>query len=226
MKNYMLALLIGLSVLSSDLSAQTMDNGFDELDTFVINVLPDDESVEIDEETEFPIDFFDGHSVDVELLDLITDDYFVATLTPIGDGLILVAADDIVIDVEIFALIDAATEEFEILLEYGVIPISSRQCNTVKNPLIRLLAKLAKNVFKRKPPLKKPPVPKAGGLKKQLDAHKKKLDDYIRNPDAFDNKGILKDASPELRKKIIDGRIKNLKRQIENFKKQIEDAGG
>lgn len=64
------------------------------------------------------------------------------------------------------------------------------------------------------------------GLQKQLESHLKKLDDYKANPDQFDNKGFLKDASPELRQKIIDGRIRNLEKQIENFRRQIEQGGG
>ena len=64
------------------------------------------------------------------------------------------------------------------------------------------------------------------GFQKQLEKHLKKLEDFKANPDKFDNKGFLKDASPELRQKIIDGRIRSLERQIENFRRQINRAGG
>ena len=59
------------------------------------------------------------------------------------------------------------------------------------------------------------------GLRKQLEAHKKKLADYINNPDAFDNKGFLKNADKALRQKIITSRIKSLQCQIDNFQRQI-----
>jgi hypothetical protein len=65
-----------------------------------------------------------------------------------------------------------------------------------------------------------------GGLQKQLDKHLKKLEDYKANPDKFDNKGFLKHASPELRQKIIDGRIRSLEKQNENFRNLINQAGG
>jgi hypothetical protein len=64
---------------------------------------------------------------------------------------------------------------------------------------------------------------KTSGLERQLKEHENKLEEYTKNPDASDNKGHLKNAkSPEQRKKIIQGRIKNLKKQIDNFKKQID----
>lgn len=48
-----------------------------------------------------------------------------------------------------------------------------------------------------------------------IQEHKSKLEEYIRNPEAFDNKGILKNApTPEIRQKIIDGRINQLQKQI------------
>ena len=59
------------------------------------------------------------------------------------------------------------------------------------------------------------------GLRDQLNEHIKKLVDYIKNPDAFDNKEFLK-KNPGRRDQIIDGRIKSLQKQIENFKKQLE----
>jgi hypothetical protein len=60
------------------------------------------------------------------------------------------------------------------------------------------------------------------GLEKQLEAHKKKLEDYKNNPDAFDNKGHLKNANDTAaREKIIQGRIKKLEAQIKNFEEQL-----
>ncbi|MBC6952035.1 hypothetical protein DWB58_29305 [candidate division KSB1 bacterium] len=64
-------------------------------------------------------------------------------------------------------------------------------------------------------------------LEKQIAEHKEKLAEYIKNPDAFDNKGFLKNApSKEVRQKIIQTRIKHLESEIKNFEKQIERLRG
>jgi hypothetical protein len=63
---------------------------------------------------------------------------------------------------------------------------------------------------------------KTKGLENQVKAHEQKLEQYKNNPDAHDNKGFLKNTTPEQRQKIIEARIAQLKHQIENFKKQIE----
>ena len=61
-------------------------------------------------------------------------------------------------------------------------------------------------------------------LNKTIAKHQKKLKAYKANLDAFDNKGFLKNAkSPEIRRRIIEGRIRLLKWQISNFEKRIED---
>jgi RHS repeat-associated protein len=63
------------------------------------------------------------------------------------------------------------------------------------------------------------------GLLRQLLAHMKKLQDYMNNPDAFDNKDLLKNAkTPEERQEIIQGRINNLRKQITNFAKQLKEC--
>lgn len=67
---------------------------------------------------------------------------------------------------------------------------------------------------------------RTSGLRWQLDAHKRKLADYIRDPHAADNKGFLKDASPELRDRIIQARIRKLEDQIRNFEEQIKKIMG
>jgi RHS repeat-associated protein len=59
-------------------------------------------------------------------------------------------------------------------------------------------------------------------LEQRLFEHREKLDAFKRNPDAFDNKGFLKDApSPEVRQRIIDGRIRHLENETSNFERQI-----
>ena len=65
------------------------------------------------------------------------------------------------------------------------------------------------------------------GLRKQLELHKKRLEDYRRNPEAYDNKGHLKKApTPEARQRVIDGRIRNLENQIRDYQRQIDNIPG
>ncbi|RSB20964.1 hypothetical protein EGK68_26225 [Enterobacter cloacae] len=49
---------------------------------------------------------------------------------------------------------------------------------------------------------------------------------YKRNPDAYDNRGFLKDAKDakddKMRKSIIDGRIKHLEKEIKAFQNDID----
>jgi hypothetical protein len=60
-------------------------------------------------------------------------------------------------------------------------------------------------------------------LEKRLQEHRTKLDEFKRNPDAFDNKGFLKNApSDAVRQRIINGRINHLEQEIRNFVQQIE----
>jgi RHS repeat-associated protein len=60
-------------------------------------------------------------------------------------------------------------------------------------------------------------------LEQRIDEHKRKLEAYKANPDAFDNKGILKNApNAEVRQGIIDGRIKHLEHEIQTFQNQVD----
>jgi hypothetical protein len=56
--------------------------------------------------------------------------------------------------------------------------------------------------------------------------HEQKLAAYVRDPDANDHRGFLKDArnNPERREQIIQGRVRGLEKQIENFKRLIREA--
>ncbi|WP_232293496.1 hypothetical protein [Stigmatella aurantiaca] len=64
-------------------------------------------------------------------------------------------------------------------------------------------------------------------LTARLAEHRQKLADYKANPDAFDHQGILRNApSPEVRQRIIHGRIKHLEDEIKAFEKAIRDLGG
>ena len=60
-------------------------------------------------------------------------------------------------------------------------------------------------------------------LKEQVAKHTDKLEKYRANPDAYDNKGFLKNApSAEVREKIIQSRIEHLLKEIGEFQKQLE----
>lgn len=63
-------------------------------------------------------------------------------------------------------------------------------------------------------------------LQKRLDEHREKLAAYRANPDAYDNKGILAGASPEVRQRIIEGRVRHLEQEIANFQNQINALRG
>jgi Pretoxin HINT domain len=56
-----------------------------------------------------------------------------------------------------------------------------------------------------------------------IEEHQKKLQDYIANPDAYDNQGILANTpNTEIRQKIIEGRIKALQKQIDKQKGELQ----
>ncbi|MVT10247.1 DUF6443 domain-containing protein [Chitinophaga tropicalis] len=61
-------------------------------------------------------------------------------------------------------------------------------------------------------------------LEKNVKEHEQKLEDYKANPDAHDNKGILKDKTPEQRQQIIEGRAKSLEKQIAKNKGELNKA--
>ncbi len=60
-------------------------------------------------------------------------------------------------------------------------------------------------------------------LKKRINEHQTKLDDYIEDPYKFDNKEILKNAPTEaIKQKIIKSRINHLKIEIKTFETNIQ----
>ncbi len=61
-------------------------------------------------------------------------------------------------------------------------------------------------------------------LQDRLQEHIDKLEAYLENPDAFDNKGYLANAADNAirRQQIIDGRAAGLLREIDNFQTQID----
>jgi hypothetical protein len=64
--------------------------------------------------------------------------------------------------------------------------------------------------------------PSTRGLTKQLIKHQQKLLEYIKNPANADNKGFLRNASPERFDKVVSGRVKQLTHQIKNYYQQIK----
>lgn len=64
-------------------------------------------------------------------------------------------------------------------------------------------------------------------LRRNILEHRQKLQDYLANPDAFDNQGFLRNApTSEIRQKIIQGRVHHLETEIRAFEKGILDLGG
>lgn len=64
-------------------------------------------------------------------------------------------------------------------------------------------------------------------LQQRAAEHQQKLADYLKNPDAFDNQGLLRNApTPEIRQRIIDGRVRHLEQEIKAFQDQIDNILG
>ncbi|MDP3541480.1 MAG: serine protease [Elusimicrobiota bacterium] len=59
------------------------------------------------------------------------------------------------------------------------------------------------------------------GLREQLNAHIRKLQEYIDNPHGHDNKGFLGQGRDE---KVIEGRKRSLQKQIRNFRSLLEEC--
>ena len=60
-----------------------------------------------------------------------------------------------------------------------------------------------------------------------MDEHRQKLENYRRDPYAYDNDGRLTNApNDEVRNRITQGRIRHLEQEIRAFEKNIRDAGG
>lgn len=56
-----------------------------------------------------------------------------------------------------------------------------------------------------------------------IKEREEKLDAYKRDPEAFDNKGILENApNDEVRQRIIDGRMRHLENEIRTFRDNID----
>jgi RHS repeat-associated protein len=66
-----------------------------------------------------------------------------------------------------------------------------------------------------------PPRDPCQGIVDQLEAHRKKLDDYMADPTAHDNLGRLSSAAEDLQEKVYQGRIMNLVAQIASFDRQL-----
>jgi RHS repeat-associated protein len=65
------------------------------------------------------------------------------------------------------------------------------------------------------------------GLKKRIAEHQQKLESYKNNPEASDNKGLLKNApSKEVRDRIVNGRIRKLEKEIRAFEKALQKLSG
>lgn len=64
-------------------------------------------------------------------------------------------------------------------------------------------------------------------LEQNIAEHEQKLADYERDPYAYDNKGILKNAPNDaVRQQIIQGRIRHLETEINTFRENIQKIIG
>lgn len=54
-----------------------------------------------------------------------------------------------------------------------------------------------------------------------IEEHQKKLQNYLTNPDAYDNQGLLTNT-PEIRQKLIEGRAKALQKQIDKQTRELQ----
>lgn len=71
------------------------------------------------------------------------------------------------------------------------------------------------------PPPRRDPC---AGLQKETDAHRRKLFEYMSNPLANDNKGVLATSSPEIQEKIYQGRIALLAGHLAQFELQLAEC--
>ncbi|MER7763679.1 polymorphic toxin-type HINT domain-containing protein [Streptomyces sp. NPDC097619] len=66
-----------------------------------------------------------------------------------------------------------------------------------------------------------------GSYRQLIEEHEAKLRDYLANPDAYDNKGFLKNApNEEVRQRIIEGRARHLRKEIRTFHENIAKITG
>jgi hypothetical protein len=64
-------------------------------------------------------------------------------------------------------------------------------------------------------------------LEEQVSKHQEKLENYLADPDAYDNKDFLKNApNSDIRQKIIDTRAGHLRKEIKTFMDQINKLKG
>lgn len=73
------------------------------------------------------------------------------------------------------------------------------------------------------PNLTKEDAKKIVSMEDRAAEHRAKLEAYRRDPEGNDDKGILKGKTPEVRERIINGRIKHLQDEINAWDKQVRD---
>lgn len=81
--------------------------------------------------------------------------------------------------------------------------------------------KAAKNPYKNRSRSQNEKAAKSE--EKLIREHEKKLDDYTRNPEKHDNKGTYRNApNAEIKRKVYEGRIRELRKQINRHKKELK----
>ncbi|WP_141699280.1 hypothetical protein [Candidatus Thiosymbion oneisti] len=82
-------------------------------------------------------------------------------------------------------------------------------------------SKAAKNPYKNRSRSQNKKAAKSE--EKLIREHEKKLDDYRRSPEKHDNRGTYRNApNEEIRKKVYEGRIRELEKQINRHKKELK----
>jgi RHS repeat-associated protein len=115
----------------------------------------------------------------------------------------------------IYAIVDNDPIDLVDVAGLGWIQKIKAACETAKRA--RLLVEMAEKLGQLER--------KTKSLSLNAAKHRQKLQEYLANPDKFDNLGKLKNApNAEVRQKIIDGRRKHLEGEISNWEQQIREA--
>jgi RHS repeat-associated protein len=91
------------------------------------------------------------------------------------------------------------------------------------NSIVQTVKKAGESSAKQGGSLTKAQQKSVGSLKNQIEKHKEKLAEYVKDPAKFDNKGFLKNAPNDaVRQKIIQSRVEHLQKEINTFQQNID----
>jgi uncharacterized protein RhaS with RHS repeats len=91
------------------------------------------------------------------------------------------------------------------------------------NSVVQTVKKAGESSAKQGGSLTKAQQKSIESLKNQIEKHKEKLAEYVKDPAKFDNKGFLKNAPNDaVRQKIIQSRVEHLQKEIKTFQQNID----